>query len=554
MRNTNLVCVGKPTITLTTSSEDNNVKPIGLVVLKISELYPQSFVNKVYSSYFRGDATDKGVISDFMRGNVPYIQRPIDSVSFIEVALTIVHDRFKPPRNFRPVHFADLRFYPWELSTSAEEPLISDPVLVKAVKDAHQRGDIPNTRMSKTVLYNAAFELNRAFVHNIKETPNPKRKKINFFPTKAHARSHLTPIEDEAKIRMVFGVPWLFLMVELMLLWPLFNWLRKGKTPIAWTYEIMNGGMNKINSLTQENDLYLCLDWKQFDKRVQYDIIDKIHDMWMSWMIMTEGYIPTSNYPDKQSKHDPKSFEIRIKRLWKWMNQYLKDMTIVLPDGSMWTKQFAGIASGMLQTQVLDSFVNLVMLITVLLYIKFPIPEIALVLGDDSLLMCRNMGSIDSSSLLNSVADASFKIFGAVINTSKSIITNDKSKITFLSYTNSNGTPTRDITELLAKFVHPERKWDSCKVKARALGFAYANCGVDERVHILCENVFNALHHVRINEAGSPFLRYYRETVGSYDTDVFPTRKSLLEKLFVPVDRKHLDERFWPSWFFLDEY
>jgi hypothetical protein len=553
MSNQNLICITPPTKAVASTSEDIVVNPIGIVIVKMSSRFPNEIIHRVLHSYFRGDASDIGVIQDFLRGNVKFVKKIKNDYEPFAIALQFVEEKFRPPQKYHPIHFADLRAYPWELSTSSEEPLVSDPLLVQAVKQAYAANLLPNERLSKANIYNAAFGYNRNYVHTIKSDPKAGKNKVHFYPTTAHARSHLTKITDESKIRMVFGVPWLFLMIELMLLWPLFNWFRKGLTPIAWTYEIMNGGMNKINSLTLPNDLYLCLDWKQFDKRVMYDLIDKIHKMWSSWMDMTD-YVHTVTYNEKQTKHSDAKFSRRIKSLWSWMSCYLKHMHIQLPDGSVWTKQFAGIASGMLQTQVLDSFINLLMLITILVALKVPLPSISLILGDDSLLIIRNFGSTDCQALLNAISHMGDNLFGAVVNTTKSIITNDPNKIVFLAYKNNNGIPTRDVEELLAKFVHPERKWDNAKVKARALGFAYANCGVDLRVHETCRDVFNSFPNLTLRESGSPFLRYYREYVSSYDTDRFPTRDELLQKLHQPCDRSRLDERYWPSWFFTSEY
>jgi len=390
MNTDNLLCIQNPTTNVDDTSVDQTIPPIGFATKVIARYYPQDFVNRVYQGYHRGDASAYGVINDFLRGNVPLFKQPKQFSSVYAAGLKLVHDLFKPPKLFRPVHFADLRFYPWELSTSAEEPLVSDPLLIEAVKAAHKQGDLPNTRMSKNALYNAAFGYNRTYVHNIKEA-DPKtdfsKTRTHFFDCTAHARSHLTPIEDPAKTRMVFGIPWLFLMVELMLLWPLMNWLRKGTTPIAWSYEIMTGGMRKLNQQTRDDDLYLCLDWSQFDKRTRYIFIDKIHAMWKSWMTKDSGYMPTVEYPSTTQPHGPRIFQQRINNLWNWMSAYLKGMDIKLPDDSKWRKLHSGVASGFMQTQILDSFINLLMLLTILIYLKVPLPEFQLVLGDDSVLI-----------------------------------------------------------------------------------------------------------------------------------------------------------------------
>lgn len=58
----------------------------------------------------------------------------------------------------------------------------------------------------------------------------------------AHARSHLVKADEPQKIRMVFGIPKLLLMVEAMFLWPLIVDLLKRDSPMLWEFETLKGG------------------------------------------------------------------------------------------------------------------------------------------------------------------------------------------------------------------------------------------------------------------------------------------------------------------------
>ncbi|KAK9878756.1 hypothetical protein WA026_023736 [Henosepilachna vigintioctopunctata] len=113
----------------------------------------------------------------------------------------------------------------------------------------------------------------------------------------AHARSHLGKADDPDKIGVVFGVPKLLLMVEAMFLWPLIRDLLERDGPMLWGFETLRGGWyatyNWFPTKHPNCSTYLALDWKQFDKRAQFSIIDDIHAIIKTYIDFDNGYYPT---------------------------------------------------------------------------------------------------------------------------------------------------------------------------------------------------------------------------------------------------------------------
>lgn len=316
----------------------------GILIRQAYRFFDKSTIDTAMKQYKRAIVTKDAVKTDFLAGNVEYISPPEpdseDSVCYSK-AVEWTRKTFSPVQKYRPVHYCDLRYYNWELSTTIEEPFASDPKLKLSVKEAYQRGEIPTMHMNKQNLYNVAFVTNRNIIHQIKEGTLPLQHRRTNPDTLAHARSHISKTDEGDKVRMVFGAPWLILMVEAMLLWPLFNFLKKGTTPIAWTYETMLGGARKLLQELPIRCDYICLDWSKFDKRVPFWLIDSVHDIWESYIRYDDGYIKTFDYPESRFAE-----KVRFQRLFDYMRHYVKWMPIRTPDGGRWRRSFAGIPSG----------------------------------------------------------------------------------------------------------------------------------------------------------------------------------------------------------------
>jgi len=484
--------------------------------------------NDTVNNYRRSEISEEKLIEDFFSYEQPQIHLIKDDC--YEFALQYVKKVFQPPEQYRPVHFTDLRRYEWELSTSVEEPFASDKHLQREVRAAFERGDLENNRMTLHNLYNHVFVKNRQHVHEIKM--GNFRGDHYYYEFKAHARSHLVQASDEDKVRLVYGVPKLLLMIELMLLWPLIEWFKLGETPIAWGYETLNGGFYKMRADMSHKHIHpvttICLDWKFFDKRALFQIIDDIHDIWRSYQ-RQDQYMPTPVYNEELQNSNISSPD-KINNLWKWMNNALKHSPLRLPDGSLWKRKRNGIPSGLLQTQILDSFVNLIMIVTTLAEMGIYVDETFYikVLGDDSYITFP-FEIPDPESFKSRFKEIALRRFNAFLNERKSVIVRGLNGAHFLGYVDNNGIPTRPRCALLAQLLYPERVVNIDTLAARATGIAWASCGQDVTVYRICKDVYDYAIRQGATPRASGF--WMTQVYPDISFEEFPTRSEILRRL-----------------------
>lgn len=108
---------------------------------------------------------------------------------------------------------------------------------------------------------------------------------------------------------------------------------------MLWGYETLKGGRyslyNLIYQIGQTCNTFLELDWKQFDKRTQFEMIDDIHSTIRSFMAFDDGYIPMVFYPERATE----------------ASMFFD----VFPDGDTYVSQYFGTASGYFETQLLKT-------------------------------------------------------------------------------------------------------------------------------------------------------------------------------------------------------
>nr|BCD56390.1 putative RNA-dependent RNA polymerase [Lichen partiti-like RNA virus sp.] len=517
-------------------------------------------IHKITTGYRRSEYTEERLNEDYLRGDIPY-HKVIKDEHYYK-ALNVTNRLFSPKEKIKVVHYTDLRLYPWTLPTSVEAPFSESEFYKKVVDLKYNLGINTDTRMTFHNLYNEVFVANRTNIHRIKEgeTKDIYGNDLKYWNT-AHARAHLVKEDDPDKIRMVFGVPKLLLQAEMMFLWPIFNHLLnlEEHSPMLWGFETFKGGWYKLrNFFSKHHPLMktiLSLDWRQFDKRARFEVIDDIHDMWHSWFDFEHGYWPTYQYPNTET--DPK----RIENLWQWMCNAIKHTPDKLPNGNMYQRQHAGIASGFLQTQLLDSCYNMVMVLTVLSRMGFDIDKIAIkVQGDDSLVsLLTTIPSIVHQPFLDTFAQYAEEYFGAILHTKKSKVHSSFEDVHVLGFKNRNGHPYRDPEELLASLLYPERATDLTRLMARAIGIAYANCGTNKSVYAVCEDIFQYLESEGFtpNPTGLPDMIKYMyidrdipsqlQLVNQFPS-FFDTFKDLTNTDFRNESQK---ERFWPKEHFI---
>jgi hypothetical protein len=300
---------------------------------------------------------------------------------------------------------------------------------------------------------------------------------------------------ESKKIRPVYSVDDRFLHLEKSLFTPALAQLRNPECCVAHGLETFRGSMSLMNRIAMCFLSFISLDWSQYDQRLPYYVIIAFFlDYLPSLLIISHGYMPTRLYPD--STQDLHCFARKIFNLTVFLLTFYLSMRYLSFDGFAYIREHGGVPSGLLNTQFLDSFGNMYIIADCLLEFGFSTAEclemLFCVLGDDNLIFIReNIDRVLSFAVfLDHYAN---KRHGMVLSILKSVITNLRSKITFLSYENSEGMPTRPIGKLVAQLAFPERpvpekrEWIHA---ARALGLAYASCGQDMAFHLLCKMVY----------------------------------------------------------------
>lgn len=428
-----------------------------------------------------------------------------------EEIMTVVRAKLaiKP---YRPLHFADALAAETPLNTSASYFSKNDPET-----RALARFSAPTryTDRPTTKGYNINVMLNkfRQEFHYIKESrlpfpagnfdPEIEQELLSVWfakhPAQLFIRSQISkraPTEPK-KIRPVYSVDDRFLHMEKTIITPALAQLRNPQCCVAHGLETFRGSMQYIDSVAHLFSSFISLDWSQYDQRLpRYVITSFFLDYLPSLLIISHGYMPTVTYP-ATAPTNPDTFATKMYNVVTFLYVWYLNMTFVSYDGHAYIRQHGGVPSGLLNTQFLDSFGNMYVITDCLLEFGFSQQEclemLFCVMGDDNLIFLKQ----------NIVRVYQFMIFlesysknrhGMIVSILKSVFSCIRTKISFLSYENNYGMPSRPIGKLVAQLAMPERpipdsrRWIHA---ARALGLAYANCGQDHTFHLLCNMVYS---------------------------------------------------------------
>nr|QLC36804.1 RNA-dependent RNA polymerase [Sarcosphaera coronaria partitivirus] len=512
----------------------------------------------IINGFRRSDGSDEAAEQDFLRTDEPY--HPVPRDSHYRKALKVITDLFKPHRKLKPISFADLPNYPWTVNVSAEYPYSSSKKWKKYVSKKQSEGLIDDNGVTFHNLYNEIFDDNRLHIHRIKdghksfwtEDGTPKTFGTNFL----HTRAHLVKQEDEDKNRAVFGVPKLLLMAEQMFIWNLqrtYLNAQPGRYPMLWGFETIRGGWKKLyRYIYSKNPSYqtaLGADWSGFDRFALHEVIDDVHNIWKSYFTFEEGYESTNEYPDTYTNPE------KLERLWKWMTYSIKHNPITAQSGRTYMWLHNGIASGYQQTQLLDSFVNGIYLLTCLSACGVDIESKSFILflqGDDSLCVTNADLMADKDWFLNTMSKEAKRRFNATLKPEKTSIGRTLSSIEVLSYANRFGIAYRDPDQLLAQLLYPERPRLLPETASAALGIATAAMGMDRKVYDVCLDVFNFITGP-LGREPSPRPIQEMERAGLFPTgqvnvQKFPTFEETFFQNWDLSERTTSDkERLWPT-------
>jgi hypothetical protein len=418
--------------------------------------------------------------------------------------------------------------YPLNKAGSAELPYTDDDKFKQHIKWRFDREEIQSHSLTKGNGEDYILRVERNKVHNIKddETENFKRE---LHDIRMHARSHLTKADKSDKVRAVYGVPCTVIYTEIMILWPLMAHLKSlDGSFIAWGYETFRGGLEKVKREMEGYDLVFTLDFTTFDKLIPFWMIDDVHDIWKSFYTIGPYYEDDPNYPN------PGTTKERIDRLWNFVNYSVKHSIYRAPDGSRYARKHSGFPSGLLQTQLLGSSCNLLMITYALKKMGFKEAEFKIkVLGDDSCIGLKT--SDDPKEILTRISNICKEKFNAIINVEKSTYSVGTSSLQFLSYKFQDGAVVRVNNDLLGKLVYPEKAHFSVETtKSRASGIMISNLGFDEKVHAVCTSIIDYLRDIELTDKG---LNWYdRERFNELRKliNMQPTRHDLFKLALTP--------------------
>lgn len=510
-------------------------------------------LDEIVNGYHRSTWSEDALQVDIDKLNSPH--HAVIKDEHYHAALQEMDKRFKPETPLLPVHFADLRLYPWNLSPNIGAPFNVSETWKQYVVLKYTMNLIANFKMSKHNLYNEAFFINRYKIHLIKDghVLDQFGNNMHYFNT-AFARLHLVQKDKSDKVRLVFGAPWLLLMAEAMFIWPIqISLLSKGiNSPLLWGFETITGGWYRLrNYFSTEHpsaNTFFTFDWSGFDRYARHSVIHDIHSIWRSWFTFEKGYWPTNLYPDSHET-DP----ARLQNLWNWLCNAITKTPLLLPDGKLISFLHSGIFSGYLQTQLLDSCYNFVMMLTILSRMGFDITQIALkVQGDDSIgALLERLTPARRHQFIELVKYYGKLYFGAELNDKATEISDTLEDLEVLSYRNTNGIPYRNPLKLLAMLYYPERSQSLPKLMARSIGIAYANCGFSTPVYLICEDIFFFLKsqgHSPDVEGLPPGIAFTKSELSELrdfvDVTRFPTYMETIQNL-TSHERQFIDNRHW---------
>lgn len=297
----------------------------------------------------------------------------------------------------------------------------------------------------------------RKFWHLVKYGANIKAPDCCAF-----VRSHLAKYPDR-KVRAIWGYPATMTFGEAVFALPLTQAYQKISSPLAYGYEVGNGGFRRVKNEFSPFKYYMGLDFTKFDKTVP------------AWLVEIAFCILIENV-DLKHYRDHGVADIRCSwTMYEYIKDYFINTTIRLANGDRYQKD-SGVASGSYFTQLVDSVINYLLITWFCMEQDLSINKM-LVLGDDSLVGLPRRPDLDKMCKLA-------QSIGMDINLRKSCQSDDLNAIKFLGYRINDCRPMKDRNDWLAALYFPERpdeEWDD--VASRALGLYYANQGVDHYMH-----------------------------------------------------------------------
>jgi len=391
-----------------------------------------------------------------------------------------------------PIHWCDLHYLHWNWNAGACWPYCLDV-----------------THRSKRAAWNKFTQFGRDTLHNIKSfnpaTAHTIPLVLGHYFIMGYHRFHLSAIDKFSKVRLVFGMPFIVIATEMQLFAGYMYMLKQFRTsPIAYGRETLRGGMVYLNHNLKHNHIKVCDDISKFDLHVYFFMIIQIYlfafnnyiDFARYWpMLKLQGIYLNS---DKIASYTQKRrYYAVVVTLLRWLTQ----LRTLLPTHAVMVRRFAIWVSGCFLTTWIDSCVNLIILYTTILSLGLPISAISFIilLADDITF------TIDPEPLkaFGWSANEFYRRFNAerfrlfnMQSRAPYYVGYDNNKVKFLTYSNQNGRPVRDVQELAAGSFNKENHIKPQYLASHQVGLAWAAAasnrefhGCLERAHSFCIRV-----------------------------------------------------------------
>jgi hypothetical protein len=488
-------------------------------------------IDLITKQFRRSDATMEAILTDFFATDVPPFDIDLSNLH-IDKGLNCMYNAFKPPNRCQPVHLLDIKHhYHYKWQVNSEPPFSTDAYFLKLrptfrefiqthemkyidQADFERRHGSDHSDTFLDTITPAKFGFQRAQVfswtrrwhHVIKSgftdlaglyPDDPYLKKRYIFPMLLHTKTAIVKKDDPNKMRTIWGCSKPWILADTIFWWEYLAWIKlnPGITPMLWGFETFTGGWMRLNlALTSSlaRSSFLTLDWSRFDKKAYFKLILAILNRVRHFLDFTHGYVPTVLYPAYPQWTEQKTE--CLNNLWNWTLECIFKSPIVLPNGEMYIRNFAGIPSGLFITQLLDSWYNYTMLASLLSMLDIdPETTIIKVQGDDSIIRLGTLiPPAQHDHFLDRVSELAKLHFNADISREKSELHASLQRCEVLSYRNNRGIPMRDEIKMLSQFYFTRSRDPSPDITmAQAIGFAYASCGHHDRVYRVCEDIYN---------------------------------------------------------------
>nr|QLC36829.1 RNA-dependent RNA polymerase [Sarcosphaera coronaria partitivirus] len=507
----------------------------------IIQKYPEylSYINK----YCRPAGTTDGTFRDFNKPQVP--SEPIDLQRKEHVLKLVFH--FLDCTPYRPIHFIDTQYTKTPLVTGTGYHNRFSYKSRAHAKYSHpdEYSDRPT---SKGYFYNATYEHARTIIHKIKESGAPfnlyfapedqnlsdeqiqqyidqHNDFFNDYPTLLFTRNHISDREKTLKVRPVYAVDDIFIIIELMLTFPLTVQARKPSCSIMYGLETIRGSNCYLDNLALRFETFFTIDWSGYDQHLPRIITDIYYtDFLRRLIVINQGYAPTYEYPDYPDL-TPRLMYEKMDNLLHFLHLWYNNMTFLNIDGFAYRRQYAGVPSGLYNTQYLDSFGNLFLLIDGMIEFGFTDDEILaiilFVLGDDNSGF-TNWPLPRLYAFISFLEEYALRRYNMTLSKTKSVITCLRSKIETLGYRCNFGHPARPIDKLVAQLCYPEHGIKFHTMSSRAIGLAYASCMQDKKFYQFCKDVYTMfLPFHRPDERATLQLRRLLAITDNDDVSIF---------------------------------